>query len=68
MSLSKPRSAAKLHAQNEIFITSLEEINYMDLQKFLMVKFERINPVYPEGTVFFLITGIHHRYFFITII
>ena len=63
MSLSKPKDGkSKLHAQNEIFVTSLDEINYMDLQKFLMVKFERINPVYPEGTVFFLITGIHHRY------
>ena len=62
MAHSKSNSgSSKLHAQNEIFITSLEEINYMDLQKFLMVKFDRNNPVYPEGTVFNFITGIHHR-------
>ena len=41
MSLSKPKDGkSKLHAQNEIFITSLEEINYMDLQKFMIPKFE----------------------------
>ena len=62
MSLSKPKDGkSKLHAQNEIFITSLEEINYIDLQKFMKPKFERTNPVYPEGTVFYFITGIHHR-------
>ena len=69
MAHSKPNSGnSKLHAQNEIFITSLEEINYMDLQKFLIVKFDRSKPVYPEGTVFYFITGIHHRYWNINVL
>ena len=48
------------HHQNNIFITSKNEIKPIELQKYLMEKFTSEILPFPEGTTFYFITGFHH--------
>ena len=48
------------HHQNNIFITSKNEIKPIELQKYFMEKFASETVSFPEGTTFYFITGFHH--------
>ena len=45
---------------NEIFISSVAAVNYFDLLKYLKPKLYRRSIIFPKGTLFYLLTGIHH--------
>ena len=46
--------------QNQIFISAIDKVNYLDLLKYLKPKMYRTNLTFPKGTIFYLLTGIHH--------
>ena len=46
--------------QNNIFVTSTNEISAQDLQTYFMEKLSREDIQYPKGTVFYFIVGFHH--------
>ena len=54
-------STNRFQNHNEIFIAAVESVNYFDLLKYLKPKLCRSNLIYPKGTMFYLLSGIHHE-------
>ena len=53
-------SQSRITNVNEIFIASVANISYFDLKDYLLPKISRNAKVFPKGTVFYLLCGIHH--------
>ena len=51
---------SKVTNVNEIFIASVANISYLDIKNYLLPKISRNARVFPKGTVFYLLCGIHH--------
>ena len=51
----------KIESVNKIFIASTKDISSNDLQKYLYERLSRDGKVFPKGTIFYLLTGIHHN-------
>ena len=49
----------KFHSFNQILITSINNINYLDLVEYLHPKISRDAKIFPKGTVFYLLSGFH---------
>lgn len=50
----------KIESINQVFIASTKNINFLDLKGYLRTRISREARVFPKGTVFYLLTGIHH--------
>lgn len=45
--------------ENKIFIVSTTAINFKDLERYFMDEFSLEEPNFPEGTIFYIISGFH---------
>lgn len=51
----------KIVSFNKIFIAAIDSINYFDLLKYLKPHLLRSKIIFPKGTIFYLLAGIHHE-------
>ena len=53
-------SDKKIESVHQVFIASVKNINYFDLLEYLRPKISRDANEFPKGTVFYVLSGIHH--------
>ena len=55
------KNVHKFESYNKIFIAAIDSVIYFDLLKFLKPRLQRPNLVFPKGTIFHLLAGLHHE-------
>ena len=53
-----PMKESKFRIENNVFVSATEEIDVSELQEYIVDLVENGN--LPDGTIFYLVGGIHH--------